>query len=237
MFFDDICVKLKKVLIVLIVMVLFKCGLCNQFIQGVVLVVFKDENMVGLVFILCYIFVCEDRNLIIVFCNVDYLQWVVVEICLFGYVLVMDGCKDVCVVIVGLILIMWLVLCGVVGVVIDVGMCDVDGIGKLDMLVYFVKFSVLMNLILYEVLDIDVLISCGDVVVFFGDIMVGDKDGVMVIFVYLVDEIVDECIGMEFFEDFVLEQVQGGVVIIGFYFCIKDENQKKYDDWCVCMGC
>jgi len=74
-------------------------------------------------------------------------------------------------------------------------------------------------------------ISCGDAPVFPGDIMVGDRDGVMVIPAHLADEIAEECTGMESFEDFVLEEVQGGAPIIGLYPATKDENLKKYEEW------
>ncbi len=61
--------------------------------------------------------------------------------------------------------------------------------------------------------------------------LLGDRDGVMVIPAHLAEEIAEECTAMESFEDFVLEQVKGGAAIIGLYPCTKDENQQKYDDW------
>ena len=61
--------------------------------------------------------------------------------------------------------------------------------------------------------------------------MLGDKDGVMVIPAHLAEEIADECLGMESFEDFVLEQVLDGATIIGLYPATKDENLQKYEDW------
>ena len=74
-------------------------------------------------------------------------------------------------------------------------------------------------------------IACGDAAVFPGDVLVGDRDGVMVIPAHLADEIAEECTGMETFEDFVLEQVEGGAPIIGLYPCTKDENQQKFEAW------
>ncbi|MTH66175.1 ribonuclease activity regulator RraA [Paracoccus shanxieyensis] len=228
---DDTRAKLKKVSTASIATALFKRGLRNQFIQGVVPVAPKDENMVGPAFTLRYIPAREDRNPITVFRNADHPQRVAVETCPPGHVLVMDGRKDARAATAGSILITRLALRGAAGVVTDAGMRDADGIGKLDMPAYFAKSSAPTNLTLHEALDIDVPISCGDAAVFPGDIMVGDKDGVMVIPAHLADEIADECTGMESFEDFVLEQVQGGAAIIGLYPCTKDENQKKYDDW------
>ncbi|ATQ56387.1 ribonuclease activity regulator RraA [Paracoccus yeei] len=228
---DETRAKLKKVSTASIATALYKRGLRNQFIQGVVPVAPKDENMVGPAFTLRYIPAREDRNPITVFRNADHPQRVAVETCPPGHVLVMDGRKDARAATAGSILITRLALRGAAGVVTDAGMRDAEGIGKLDMPAYFAKASAPTNLTLHEALDIDVPISCGDAPVFPGDIMVGDKDGVMVIPAHLADEIAEECTGMESFEDFVLEEVKGGAPIIGLYPCTKEENQAKYEAW------
>ncbi|RJE85061.1 ribonuclease activity regulator RraA [Paracoccus onubensis] len=223
--------KLKKISTASIATALFKRGLRNQFIQGVVPVAPKDENMVGPAFTLRYIPAREDRNPITVFRNADHPQRVAIETCPAGHVLVMDGRKDARAATAGSILITRLALRGAAGVVTDAGMRDAEGIGKLDMPAYFAKSSAPTNLTHHEALDIDVPISCGDAPVFPGDVMVGDKDGVMVIPAHLADEIAEECTGMESFEDFVMEEVQAGSPIIGLYPVTKDENLKKYQDW------
>lgn len=228
---DETRARLKKVSTASIATALYKRGLRNQFIQGVVPVAPKDENMVGPAFTLRYIPAREDRNPITVFRNADHPQRVAVETCPPGHVLVMDGRKDARAATAGSILITRLALRGAAGVVTDSGMRDAEGIGKLDMPAYFAKASAPTNLTLHEALDIDVPISCGDAPVFPGDIMVGDKDGVMVIPAHLADEIAEECTGMESFEDFVLEEVKGGAPIIGLYPCTKEENQAKYEAW------
>ncbi|MFJ1292439.1 ribonuclease activity regulator RraA [Paracoccus yeei] len=228
---DETRAKLKKVSTASIATALYKRGLRNQFIQGVVPVAPKDENMVGPAFTLRYIPAREDRNPITVFRNADHPQRVAVETCPPGHVLVMDGRKDARAATAGSILITRLALRGAAGVVTDAGMRDAEGIGKLDMPAYFAKASAPTNLTLHEALDIDVPISCGDAPVFPGDVMVGDKDGVMVIPAHLADEIAEECTGMESFEDFVLEEVKGGAPIIGLYPCTKEENQAKYEAW------
>ncbi|GHG23703.1 ribonuclease activity regulator RraA [Paracoccus aerius] len=228
---DETRAKLKKVSTASVATALYKRGLRNQFIQGVVPVAPKDENMVGPAFTLRYIPAREDRNPITVFRNADHPQRVAIETCPAGHVLVMDGRKDARAATAGSILITRLAIRGAAGVVTDAGMRDAEGIGKLDMPAYFAKSSAPTNLTLHEALDINVPISCGDAPVFPGDILVGDKDGVMVIPAHLADEIADECTGMESFEDFVLEQVKEGAAIIGLYPCTKDENQKKYEEW------
>lgn len=223
--------KLKKVSTASVATALYKRGLRNQFIQGVAPCGPQAENMVGQAFTLRYIPAREDRNPITVFRNADHPQRVAIETCPEGWVLVMDGRKDARAASAGSILITRLAMRGGAGVVSDAGFRDVEGIGALDMPAYCAKASAPTNLTLHEALDINVPISCGDAPVFPGDVMLGDRDGVMVIPAHLADELADECTAMETFEDFVLEQVEAGAAIIGLYPATKDENLAKFEAW------
>ncbi|MFK0685311.1 ribonuclease activity regulator RraA [Ochrobactrum sp. BD67] len=228
---DETRAKLKKVSTASVATALYKRGLRNQFIQGSFQVARKPENMVGQAFTLRYIPAREDRNPITVFRDPDHKQRVAIETCPPGYVLVMDARKDARAATAGSILVTRLALRGAAGIVSDGGFRDVTGIGELDMPAYCAKASAPTNLTLHEAIDINVPISCGDAAVFPGDVLVGDADGVMVIPAHLCDEIADECVGMEVFEDFVLEEVNNGAAIIGLYPCTKDENQRKFESW------
>lgn len=223
--------KLKKVSTASVATALYKRGLRNQFIQGVSPVNWKGETMVGQAFTLRYIPAREDRNPLTIFRDADHPQRVAMETCPPGYVLVMDSRKDARAASAGSILITRLALRGCAGVVSDGGFRDAEGIGKLDMPAYHQRPSAPTNLTLHEAIDINVPIACGDAVVFPGDIMLGDGDGVMVIPAHLAEEIAEECTGMESFEDFVLEEVNAGAAIIGLYPPTKEENQKKYAAW------
>ncbi|MDM6932433.1 hypothetical protein, partial [Klebsiella michiganensis] len=66
--------KLAKVSTASVATALYKRGLRNQFIQGVVPVSSKPHNMVGQAFTLRYIPTREDRNPITVFRNADHPQ-------------------------------------------------------------------------------------------------------------------------------------------------------------------
>lgn len=228
---DETRAKLKRVSTASVATALFKRGLRNQFIQGVVPVAPKPENMVGQAFTLRYIMAREDRNPITVFRNSDHPQRVAMETCPAGWVLVMDARKDARAATAGSILITRLALRGAEGVVSDGGFRDAEGIGALDMPAYFAKPSAPTNLTLHEAIDLNVPISCGDAPVFPGDVILGDRDGVMVIPAHLADELADECIGMESFEDFVMEEVRAGAAIIGLYPATQEENLEKYEAW------
>lgn len=223
--------KFKKISTASLATAMFKRGLRNQFIQGVVPVAPKTETMVGQAFTLRYIVAREDRNPITVFRNADHPQRVAIETCPAGHVLVMDSRKDARAATAGSILITRLALRGAAGVVTDGGFRDASGIGALDMPSYHARPSAPTNLTLHEAIDINVPISCGDVAVFPGDVLVGDNDGVMVIPAHLAEELADECTAMESYEDFVLEQVKAGTPIIGLYPQTKDEFRDKYEAW------
>lgn len=228
--------RLKQVSTASVATALYKRGLRNQFIQGVVPVAAKAETMVGQAFTLRYIPAREDRNPMTVFRNPDHPQRVAIETCPPGWVLVMDARKDARAATAGSILITRLALRGGAGIVTDGGLRDAAGIGDLEMPAYFARPSAPTNLTLHEALDINVPISCGDAPVFPGDVLLGDRDGVMVIPAHLADEIAEECHAMERFEQFVLEEVQAGAPIIGLYPTTKEENRQKYEDWQAITG-
>jgi len=223
--------KLMEVSTASIATALFKRGLRNQFIQGVTPVRYKGTNMVGQAFTLRYIPAREDRNSIEVFRSPDHPQRVAVETCPPGHVLVMDSRKDARAASAGSILVTRLAVRGCAGVVSDGGFRDADGIGELDMPAYFQKPTAPTNLTLHEALDINVPISCGDVAVFPGDVLVGDGDGVMVIPMHLIEEIAEECTGMEIYEAFVLEQVLEGAAVIGLYPGTTEKARSDFEAW------
>lgn len=223
--------KLMKVSTASVATALYKRGLRNQFIQNVRPVAWKGTTMVGQAFTLRYIPAREDRNPITVFRNADHPQRVAIETCPEGQVLVMDSRKDARAASAGSILVTRLAIRGGAGIVSDGGFRDCEGIGKLEMPAYCQNPSAPTNLTLHEALDINVPISCGDVAVFPGDVMLGDADGVMVIPAHLADEIADECTGMESFEDFVLEQVLHGAAVIGLYPPTTEKAQADFAEW------
>ncbi|MEG3661939.1 ribonuclease activity regulator RraA [Celeribacter halophilus] len=228
---DETREKLMKVSTASVATALYKRGLRNQFVQGVVPIGDKTVTMVGQAFTLRYIPAREDRNPITVFRERDHKQRVAVETCPEGHVLVMDARKDSRAATAGSILVTRLQIRGAAGVVSDGGVRDAAGIAALDMPAYFARPSAPTNLTLHEAIDINVPISCGDAAVFPGDVMLGDGDGVMVIPAHLADEIAEECTGMESYEDFVLEQVNQGAGIIGLYPGTDEENLEKYNAW------
>ena len=214
--------QLKTVSTATLCTALFKRGLRNQFIQDVRPVnadLQRDmPNMVGEAFTLRYIPAREDLNPISVFQDRSHPQRVAVETCPPGAVMVFDSRKDARAASAGGILVSRLMVRGCAGVVTDGGFRDSPEIAALNFPAYHHRPSAPTNLTLHQALDINVPIGCGDVAVWPGDVMVGDKEGVVVIPAHLADEIAKEAVEMTVFEDFVTDRVQNqGRSILGLY--------------------
>ncbi len=223
--------KLEQVSVATLATALYKRGLRNQVIQDVHPVSRKGKNMIGPAFTLRYMPAREDRNQLVEFRDPEHPQRKAIEDCPPGYVLVMDSRKSAYAASAGDILITRLMVRGGAGVVTDGGFRDAMNVAEMEMPAYHNRPSSPTNLTTNEAIDINVPIGCGDAPVFPDDIVVGDDDSIIVIPAHLADEIADEAIEMTAYEDFVIEQVQGGATIIGLYPATKDENLKKFAAW------
>ncbi|MGB5190664.1 ribonuclease activity regulator RraA, partial [Robiginitalea sp.] len=210
---------------------LFKKGLKNQFIQGVVPLHSRHGNMVGEAYTLRYIPAREDLNPIEVFRDPGHLQRVAIEQCPKGHVLVIDSRKNARAASAGSILVARLKLRGVAGIVTDGGFRDSGEIAELDFPSYHTRPSAPTNLTLHHAIGVNEPIGCGDVPVFPGDLLVGDADGVMVIPAHLVDEVAEECLEMTLFEEFVMEKVNAGQSIIGLYPPTDPQTLEDFKIW------
>ncbi|UXN72348.1 ribonuclease activity regulator RraA [Devosia sp. A8/3-2] len=223
--------KLRGVSTATLCTALFKRGLRNQFIQEVRPVGSVSLTMVGPAFTLRYIPAREDLNPLEVFRDRAHPQRQAVEQCPAGSVLVMDSRKDARAASAGSILVTRLMLRGVEGVVTDGGFHDSPEIGQMPFPAYHHRPSAPTNLTLHQALDINVPIGCGDVVVWPGDILVGDGEGVVVIPSGIVEEIAEEALSMTRYEDFVLERVHGGASILGLYPMTDEQHRQDFEIW------
>jgi regulator of RNase E activity RraA len=210
---------------------LFKRGLRNQFIQDVHPLNAKLPNMVGEAFTLRYIPAREDLNPISVFLDRSHPQRVAVEQCPPGAVLVFDSRKNARAASAGSILISRLMVRGCAGVVTDGGFRDSPEIAEMPFPAYHQRPSAPTNLTQHQALDINVPIGCGDAPVFPGDVLVGDREGVVVLPAHLADEIAQEAAEMTAFEDFVGEQVLAGRSIMGLYPATDPQTKDDFAAW------
>ena len=223
--------KLKTVSTATLCTALFKRGLRNQFIQDVHPLNANLPNMVGEAFTLRYIPAREDLNPITVFLDPKHPQRVAVEQCPQGAVLVIDSRKNARAASAGSILITRLMVRGAAGVVTDGGFRDSPEIAAMPFSTYHHRPAAPTNLTLHQALDNNVPIGCGDVAVFPGDVIVGDKEGVFVIPAHMADEVADEAVEMTAFEDFVLDEVLKGRSIIGLYPPTEQQFKDDFVAW------
>jgi len=228
--------KLKSVSTATLCTALYKRGLKNQFIQDVRPLNPNGAPMVGEAFTLRYIPAREDLNPITVFQNRDHPQRVAVEQCPPGAVLMIDSRKDARAASAGSILITRLMVRGAAGVVTDGGFRDSPEIAELAMPAYHNRPSAPTNLTLHQALDINVPIGCGDVPVWPGDVVVGDREGVIVIPAAIADEVADEAVEMTAFEDFVSEKVLEGRSILGLYPPTDEQSRIDFAAWRAAKG-
>ncbi len=210
---------------------LFKRGLRNQFLQDVRPLNPHLPNMVGEAFTLRYIPAREDLNPITVFQDRNHPQRVAVEQCPEGAVMVFDSRKDARAASAGSILITRLMVRGCAGVVTDGGFRDSPEIAEMKFPAYHQRPSAPTNLTLHQALDINVPIGCGDVAVFPGDVLVGDREGVFVIPAHLADEVAVEAVEMTAFEDFVTDEVKKGRSILGLYPATDPQTKDDFAAW------
>jgi regulator of RNase E activity RraA len=228
--------KLKTVSTATLCTALYKRGQKNQFIQDVHPLNPNGAPMVGEAFTLRYIPAREDLNPITVFQNRDHPQRVAVEQCPPGAVLMIDSRKNARAASAGSILVTRLMVRGAAGVVTDGGFRDSPEIAELAMPAYHNRPSAPTNLTLHQALDINVPIGCGDVPVWPGDVVVGDREGVIVIPAAIADEVADEAVEMTAFEDFVMEEVQKGRGIIGLYPATDEQTKVDFAAWRAANG-
>ena len=127
-----------------------------------------------------------------------------------GHVLIFDSRKDSRAASAGAILITRLLKRGCAGIVTDGGFRDSPEIEKLKFPAYHNRPSSPTNLTLHQAIDINVPIACGDVAVWPKDLIVGDKEGVVVIPAEYIDVIANDVNSMTIYEDFVMKEVKKG---------------------------
>jgi regulator of RNase E activity RraA len=223
--------KLKTVSTATLCSALFKRGLRNQFIQNVLPLNSSLPNMVGEAFTLRYIPAREDLNPMTVFQDPKHPQRVAIEECPPGAVMVIDSRKDARAASAGSILISRLMVRGAAGAVTDGGFRDSPEIAALPFPTYHQRPSAPTNLTVHQAMDINVPIGCGDAPVFPGDVIVGDREGVVVIPAHMVDEITAEAVEMTAFEDFVTEEVLKGRPTIGLYPPTQQQSKDDFAVW------
>jgi len=210
---------------------LFKRGLRNAFMQGVRPLGRYDGNLAGPAFTLRNIPAREDLDTVTVFGNPEHPQRRAIEITPEGHVLVIDCRGDAHAACAGQILVTRLMKRGVAGLVGDGGIRDAGPIGEMaGFPVFCAGPSAPLNLARHHAVESNVPIGCGGVAVYPGDLVVGDRDGVVVIPRVMADEVARDAAEQEELEEFLLQRVTDGAALPGTY-PPNEATRIAYEAW------
>jgi regulator of RNase E activity RraA len=209
---------------------LFKRGLRNQVLQGVLRLTPRASAMVGEAFTLRNIPAREDLDQVGVYDNPEQPQRKAIESAPPGSVLVVDCRGDARAASAGGILLLRLALRGVAGFVTDGGVRDTPEIAARDFPVYCQAPSAPISLIRHHPVDLNVPIACGGVAVYPGDVIVGDGEGVVVVPRNIADEVACDAFEQEQLEQFVQAEIAAGRPLPGVY-PPNAETRARYEAW------
>jgi 5-oxopent-3-ene-1,2,5-tricarboxylate decarboxylase/2-hydroxyhepta-2,4-diene-1,7-dioate isomerase len=119
---------------------------------------------------------------------------------------------------------------GGVGIVTDGGVRDSPGVAELDVPTYFRIANATSLWHRHIPLDVDVPITCADVLVMPGDVLVGDAEGVVVLPMQLAEDVARDALEVEQREAFALERVKAGEPIAGLY-PLSDARRPEFEAW------
>lgn len=196
---------------------LFARGLRNTFVQGARLMSAAAERMVGEAFTLRYIPAREDLDVLSVFENRGHPQRLAIESAPPGSVLVIDSMRETRAASFGHILATRFHRRGGAGIVTDGVVRDSPDFTDMALPTFATGAAATTNLALLHAAEIQVPIGCGGVPVYPGDVIVGDREGVVCIPRHLADEVATAALGQERLEHFLLKRIEEGAPLYGTY--------------------
>jgi regulator of RNase E activity RraA len=208
---------------------LFKRGLRQCFLVGLKPLSPRAARFVGEAFTMRLIPAREDIDTyatLTPYPNPNNLQWEAVEQIQKGQVLVIDSRNDVRAGVGGNMLLSRMLAKGVSGVVTDGAFRDGVEIATMSFPAYARQVTSTSRLSFHHAADLQVPISCSDVAVYPGDILVGDGDGITVIPRHLAAEIAEDGAQQERFEAYLLLRLAAGEALYGVY---PPNDQTKAD--------
>ena len=196
---------------------LLKRGLRSRLIAGVSPINADAASMVGPAFTLRFIPAREDIDTLQAYGDDRHVQRRAMEECPPGHVLVIDAGGSTAAASAGDIMVGRLKARGAAGAVSDGGFRDTPDIAALGFPVFHTAPAPPSSPIALHPADLGLPIGCGGVAVYPGDIVVGDREGVVVIPAALAAEIAGEAAEMTEYEAFAAAKVAEGRSIFGLY--------------------
>lgn len=205
-------------------------GLCNTSIRGAHNINANVPRMVGPAYTMRYVPGREDLLPRQWMNHPDNLMRISVDDMPAGVIVVMDSCHQPDVGLLGGNILARMAARNIGGVVTDGGMRDRDEIQQMPMPVYAKDVVVPASFPTLMLAAVQEPVGCGGVVVFPGDIVVGDADGVVVVPAHLAEAMADAAPAMDDIEQWVHRRLLDGAPLDGMY----PPNEKavaQYEAW------
>lgn len=190
----------------------------------------EQPRLVGIAFTMRFIPSREDKDGP-TSTNRSMVQPQAMEECPPGHVLMVDSRGDSRAASAGDLYVGRLKARGCAGIVTDGGLRDTDGVAKTGLPAYLRRPSSPPSPIAHRPVDLQLPIACGGVAVYPGDIVVGDKDAVLVIPPDIVEAVADEALKTYDYEEFAEAEVARGRPLKGLFPVAGDEAKRDYEAW------
>lgn len=175
------------------------------------------DGFVGEAFTMRFIPTREDMNPLDPYRSGNTLQWESIENVPPGHVIVVDSRGDASAASGGDMLMTRAMVRGAAGFVTDGGLRDGHVLAQLRFATYAAQVTITTRAAFHHVADLQVPIGCAGVAVYPGDVLVGDRDGVVVIPRSIAAEIADPALEQEQFEAYLHTRIKGGEPLWGIY--------------------
>lgn len=204
---------------------LYRRGLTNMFLDGVMPIRPGMPRMVGLAFTMRFI---PARPGAVVRSPI---QVRAMEECPPGHVLVIDSRGDARAASAGDLYAGRLKARGCAGIVTDGGLRDTEGVLKTGLPAYHSRPSSPPSPIAHFPCDLNLPIGCAGVAVYPGDVIVGDCDGVVVIPPDIVDAVAEESLAATLYDEFAEAEVARGRPLPGLFPVRSEEANRDFEEW------
>jgi regulator of RNase E activity RraA len=210
---------------------LFAVGLRQQYLVGLNPVNISMEGFVGEAFTMRFIPAREDIDTLDSLYAADNLQWQGVEALEEGQALVIDSRSDISAASAGDMLVTRAMHRKAAAVVTDGAFRDGYVLKDIPIPTYSRAITATTRLTSFHVADLQVPIGCAGVAVYPGDLLVGDRDGVIVVPRHLAPQIVDECVEQEELEAYLHTRVHQGEPLLGGLYPPSEKTKAEYQEW------
>lgn len=210
---------------------LYKRGIRQPFLVGLSPVGDRFDGFVGEAFTMRFIPAREDVDpMDDPYRTGNQLQWEAVEQIDAGQVMVVDSRSDISAASAGDMLVTRAMKRGAAGFVTDGAVRDGRAISELGFPAYARAVTATTRPASFHVADLQVPIGCAGVAVYPGDVLVGDRDGIIVVPRTLAAEIAEPAAEQELRESYLNERVRAGESLWGLY--PPDESTlAAYEAW------